>query len=248
VVSELPAIMAAKATKLPEGPRPDRAADDCSSYFPEPTTEAGRYARQRGWGVISEVPIGDYNLVSFAGEFITGTSGSCAIRQGNVGVFEGSRLKAILYTSKKSDELIGTLVPLDAGGVRLWSGDFLAQPVGDITAGSVGLIVGDVVDQDVFCDGRAMVPTVHGQPITTARIDLIASGWKPVPQPLEEFGQQPDLHKLGVVETEACSGTGFGYCRYAYEGDGALLSVTTAGELFEDSVPSVTDYGVTCAP
>lgn len=248
VVSEIPAIKAAKATNLPEGPRPVRGGDNCLSYFPEPTTDAGRFAQQRGWGVISELPIGDYDLVSFAGEFVTGTSGSCAIRQGNIGVFEGSRLKAILYTASKADELIGVLAPTGAGSIRIWSGDYLAQPVADLSAGSVGLIVGEVADEDAFCDGTVAVPNVYGQPITEARTKFIASGWNPVPQPIEEWGQQPDLHELGVTETEGCSGTGFGYCRYAYETTRAKLNVTTAGELFEDNVPAVTDYGVTCSP
>ena len=248
VVSDIPNIMAAKATRLPEGPRPARDGDNCSSYFPEPTTEAGRYAQQRGWGVISEVPIGDYHLVSFAGEFVTGTSGSCAIRQGNIGVFEGRRLKAILYTASRADELIGVLVARGGNSARIWSGDYLPQPIADISAGSVGLIVSQVADEDTLCEGAVTVPNIYDQPITQARNELIASGWKAVPQPLEEWGQQPDLHELGVTETETCSGTGFGFCRYAYETPSAKLNVTTAGELFEGNVPGVTDYSVNCSP
>lgn len=177
VVSEISEIMVAKATKLPDGPSPAKQDDNCSSDFLDPTTEAGRYVRQRGWGVLSEVSIGDYQLVSFAGEFVPGTSGSCAVRQGNIGVFEGSRLEAILYTARKSDELIGALVPREAGRVRLWSGDYLGYPVADITVGSIGLIVGTVADEDVFCQGTAKVPNVYDLPITEARTKLQAAGW-----------------------------------------------------------------------
>lgn len=81
-VSEVPEIMVAAVTKLPEGPRPARQEDNCSNSLIDPKTAAGRLVQQRGWGVMSEVGIGDYQLVSFAGEFIPGTSGSCAIRQG----------------------------------------------------------------------------------------------------------------------------------------------------------------------
>jgi len=248
VVSEISEIMVAKATKLPDGPSPAKQDDNCSSDILDPTTEAGRYVRQRGWGVLSEVSIGDYQLVSFAGEFVPGTSGSCAVRQGNIGVFDGSRLEAILYTASKSDELIGALVSREAGRVRLWSGDYLGYPVADITAGSVGLIVGSVADEDVFCQGIAKVPNVYDLSITEARTKLQAAGWDPVPQPKEDWGQQPDLHEMGVTETVSCSGTGFGFCAFAYKTEGATLDVTTAGELFEDNVPGVVDYAVTCRP
>ncbi|MBL8597369.1 MAG: hypothetical protein JNL14_06490 [Devosia sp.] len=246
VVSELPDIKAAKVTRLPEGPHPEKQDDNCSSDFAEPTTEAGRYVLDRGWGVLSEVPIGDYQLVSFAGEFVPGTSGSCAVRQGNIGIFDGSKLKAILYTASKTDELIGVLTPNEVGTVRIWSGDYLGHPVADITAGSVGLIVGEIADEDSFCKGTVTVPTVFGEGITKARQSLISAGWDPVPQPKEEWGQQVDLHALGITEAVSCSGTGFGYCSYAYARAGAKLDVTTAGELFEDSVPGVVDYAVTC--
>jgi hypothetical protein len=248
VVSEVPEIMVANATKLPEGPHPTRNDDNCSFDILEAATEAGRYVQQRGWGVLSEVPIGDYQLVSFAGEFIPGTSGSCAIRQGNIGIFEGTDLAAILYTASKSDELIGVLVPLEGGTVRIWSGDFLGHPVADIVAGSVGLLVGKVASEDVLCEGSVTIPNIFGLDITEARKKLQLAGWEPIPQPKEEWGQQVDLHELGISETVSCSGTGFGFCSYAYRTSGATLDVTTAGELFEDNVPGVADYRVVCSP
>ena len=248
VVSEIPEIMATDATRLPEGPHPKKNDDNCSGHFSDPTTEAGRYVRQRGWGVLSEVGIGDYELVSFAGEFIPGTSGSCAIRQGNIGIFVGSRLKAILYTAGKSDELIGVLAELEGGNIRIWSGSYLRYPIADISAGSLGLIVGKVAAEDTFCEGRVAVPNIYGSPITDARDRLRAAGWEPVPQPQEEWGQQVDLHEIGITEAVSCSGTGFGFCGYAYKMGDALLDVTTAGELYEGSVPGVAWYAVTCSP
>jgi hypothetical protein len=248
VVSEVSEILAAKATKLPEGPHPKKGDDNCAYDFADPKTEAGRYVLQRGWGVLSEATIGGYQLVSFAGEFISGTSGSCAIQQGNIGVFEGSKLRAILYTASKNDELIGVLVPTESRTVRIWSGDYLGYPVADISGGSFGLIVGKVADADTFCKGAVSVPNVFDLPITEARTKLFASGWEGVPQPKEEWGQQVDLHELGITEAASCSGTGFGFCSYAYHTAGATMELTTAGELFEDNLPGVADYSVTCAP
>lgn len=65
VLSEVPEILAAKASKLPEGPHPKQADDNCAMDFAEPKTDAGRLVLQRGWGVLSEARIGDYQLISF---------------------------------------------------------------------------------------------------------------------------------------------------------------------------------------
>lgn len=245
-VSEVPEIMVAAVTKLPQGPGPVRKDDNCSTSLVEPETAAGRIVQQRGWGVLSEFEIEDYSLVSFAGEFIPGTSGSCAIRQGNIGVFEGSRLTAIMYTASKSDELIGRLIPLENGDVRLWSSGYLEYPVADILVGSIGLVIRAVASEDAFCHGKVTVPNIFGIDITVAREELQAAGWEPEKQPRLEWGQQPDLQDLGVIEAVDCSGTGFGFCAYEYRRQGASLRVTTAGELWGDSVPGVTDYSVTC--
>jgi hypothetical protein len=247
-MSELPEIMAAAVSKLPEGPRPAREDDNCSTSLIDPETDAGRLVQKRGWGVMSEVAIGEYQLVSFAGNFEPGTSGSCAIQQGNIGVFAGRQLKAILYTSNKTDELIGALVPLENGNVRLWSSGYLESPVADILVGSIGLVVRPVAEEDTFCGGKLIVPNIYDEDITEARKLLIAAGWQPEEQPRMEWGQQPDLQDLGIVEAVDCSGTGFGFCEYSYGRNGASLSVTTAGELWEDNVPSVAKYAVTCEP
>jgi hypothetical protein len=46
---------------------------------------------------------------------------------------------------------------------------------------------------------------------------------------------------------QECSGTGFGFCDYAYAGPAGTLSVITMGEIGEDGrLPVVSDYGVDC--
>lgn len=246
-VSDLPEILVAETHRLPEGPLAAGGAEDCAGNFDAPKTAAGKFVQKHGWGVVSEAALGRYQLVSFAGAFIAGTSGSCAIAQSNIGVFEGTELKAILYTANKADQLIGSLDALEDGTVRIWNGDFLSQPVGDIRAGRAGLVVGKIAAEDGFCGGAVSVPTLYGAPITEARTALQDAGWKPVPQPREEFGQQGDLQDIGITEAQSCSGTGFGFCSYIYDAKGATLDLTTVGELYEDDVPSVAGYAVTCA-
>lgn len=245
IVSDLPEIMVTETPKLPDGPY-SGGEDDCRGNYATAETDAGKYVEEHGWGVISEAVLGDYQLVSFAGAFLTGTSGSCSIEQSNIGVFEGNDLKAILYTASETDQLIGLLDERQSGDVRIWSGEFVSLPVGDIRTDANGLVVGEVAAEDTFC-GAAVVPNIYNAPITEARKTLKTAGWKPVPQPREEFGQQGALHDLGITETETCSGTGFGFCRYIYRTAGATLDLTSVGELYEDDVPTVIDYAVTCA-
>jgi len=245
-MSEIPEILVAPLTRLPIGPNPAGETGNCSGVSIEPETDAGRIVQQRGWGVLSEVVMDDRTLVSFAGEFIPGTSGSCAMRQGNIGIFDGSDLVAIMYTASKSDELIGRLVPLDDGNVRLWSSSYLEYPVADILVGSIGLVVRAVASEDELCGGKVSVPNIFGTDITDARDALHRKGWTPKPQPRLEWGQQPDLQDIGVIEAIDCSGTGFAFCAYEYQNGEASLRVISSGELWEDTVPSVTRYSVIC--
>lgn len=247
VSSQVPEILAASISKLPTGPRPQRQDDNCQNRIIEPSTPAGRFVEDRGWGVTSEVSVGRYQLISFGGKFIGGTSGTCAIRQGNVGVFEGVALRAILYTGKNSDELIGQLRQKEDGEIRLWSGEFLRYPVADISVDDHSLVVEKLSADEPFCRGRVTVPNVYGMPITEARERLGETGWQPVPQESEEWGQQIELHKLGVTETVGCSGTGYAYCTYEYRGPYASLTLSTSGELYEQSVPRVAFYDVSCS-
>lgn len=244
---EVAGFSASNLTKLPEGPHPVRQDDNCSTDIIVPTTAAGRYVEQRGWGIISEIRLGRYQLVSFGGIFIPGTSGSCAIEQSNIGLFEGDRLKAIAYTGAKTDRDIGQLHAMEDGSVRLWGGDFLRGAVADLVVRSDKVVLQRVAAEDTVCNGTARVPNIFDLPITEAREKLQSRGWKPVAQALtSDFSQQGDLQAIGVVETAACSGTGFAFCSYVYERVEGTVSVTTAGELYDDHVPEVVWYDVTC--
>lgn len=157
------------------------------------------------------------------------------------------RLQSLIYTDAKTDYLIGRIIPLDGGGARLWDGDLVPAPVADLAIIPTGIEVRPVAAEDKVCGNSAIVPNIFDVPITDARNELLSFGWEPVPQTLEtEYGQEVDLHRLGVIETTGCSGTGFGYCGFSYRHGGISLSVVTAGE-FEGAVgPSVVRYGVEC--
>ena len=102
-----------------------------------------------------------------------------------------------------------------------------------------------VAASDGVCGGRAKVPNINNMPIDKARAALKANGWEPVPSSEQDRtdSRVAELVKLGVIEAEACSGTGLGYCSYNYRGEAGTLSVTTAGD---NDYPSVSDYDVKC--
>ncbi|ONG45850.1 hypothetical protein BKE38_25975 [Pseudoroseomonas deserti] len=233
-------------------PRAPAGADGRLCGFSKPgETPAGRLVSRAGWAVTGEERLGRLQAVSFAGEFESGTSGSCAIRQGNVALFEGEQLLAIAYARPGARRSIGGVLPLEIAGqpagLRLWDGDFLSQPLADLRAqpdGTLALL--PLAAEETRCQGRAVLPNLYGRPITEARRLLQQRGWTPIPGDRANDGvggREAALVKAGVVEVDSCSGTGFGYCRFGYRGAAGLLDVTTVGD---NTVPTVSDYGVRC--
>jgi hypothetical protein len=230
---------------LPEAPRIiGRAICNCLA---DPTSEGGKLVKARGWAVTGEAPMGRFEAVSFAARFEDVYGGSFAVRQGNVAMFEGPRLIALVYGAKASDEAISFVEPLEGSGVRIWDGESPSHPVGDIRADGSDLRLGPLAAEQSFCHGKAVVPNIYGMPIGKARALLQAKGWKPAPSKLgtneDEFGREIALAKRGVVEVSNCSGTGLGFCSFDYIGADGRLGVTTVGD---DDFPSVSAYGVTC--
>jgi hypothetical protein len=234
--------------KLPKGPGLEVADGDfCARLVIKPASAAGKFIAGRGWHVTSEAVIGRYEVVSFAGKFEEGTSGSCHISEGNVGVFVGTQLVALVYASKGSEKTIGKVVPLEGGGLRVWDGDYVSQPVGDIQMPNPTLLqLTALADKQLFCSGKASVPNIYSMPIDKARAKLAAAGWTPVPGNIATDGsaaREEGLAKQGIVEVDGCAGTGFAYCSFNYRGAGGTLAVTTVGE---DDLPGVSGYEVTC--
>ncbi|NLA21323.1 hypothetical protein GPU89_38695 [Burkholderia cepacia] len=122
VVSELKDIRMKPLANLPmAGSANDRG--DCSQLVIQPKSAAARLVAAQGWAVMSDMPLGPYRAISFAGQMEAATSGTCSITQGNVAVFENGRLIALAYGKSAEDTAIGRLAPLESGAVRIWDGD-----------------------------------------------------------------------------------------------------------------------------
>jgi hypothetical protein len=224
------------------------AADFCAHLFIAPATPAGRAVAAQGWSVTAEIPFGPYTAVSFAGAADPATSGTCDLLQGNVGLFSGDRLVALIYADAGTPSRIGSARPFGTGGLRVLSGEVIPAPQADLRlVGATGIAVTPLALDEPVCNGTALVPLVEGLPIDMARALLIAAGWQPVIPADAPFALAADIADAGVPEVQDCSGTGFAFCAYTYVGPAGALSVITAGEPTEDALPAVTGAGVTCA-
>ncbi|MBW5808447.1 hypothetical protein FOZ70_27365 [Burkholderia sp. COPS] len=243
VVSELKDIRMKPLANLPmAGNAIDRG--DCSQLVIQPKSAAARLVAAQGWAIMSDMPLGPYRAISFAGQMEAATSGTCSITQGNVAVFENGRLIALAYGKSAEDTAIGRLAPLESGAVRIWDGDIAPSPVGDLHVDRDGTLrLSRVADEDAVCKGRAKVPNVYNMPIDKARKALIANGWNPVRGGASGEPRQSALVRRGIVETESCAGTGLAFCDFGYTGPAGKLTLTTVGE---GALPSVTDYDVKC--
>lgn len=244
VVSELKDIRMKAIASLPRpaGHAGDR--DSCPQLLIQPKSPAAKQVAALGWAVMSDVPLGPYRAVSFAGQMEVATSGTCNVTQGNVAVFENDKLIALAYGKSAEDTAIGRLTSLEGDAVRVWDGDLVESPVGDLHLDADGTLrLGKIADEDAVCQGRAKVPTVYNMPIDKARKALAAKGWNPVRAKPDGEPRQADLIKRGIVEAQACSGTGLAYCGFSYAGPSGTLSLTTVGD---NALPHVVGYSVKC--
>lgn len=237
-------------TRLPPPPQPVEPGF-CDHLMIEPQTAGGRVASALGWAVTGEVSLEGMDVVSFTGGFEPGTSGSCQMTDGNVGVFDDEQLRWLVYGKKGATSRIGVVEAFEKSAIRIWSGDYLPQPLVDMridTSGAVSL--GNLAPAERFCDGKATVPNIYGIPIAEAREALASAGWGPVlgiaqGEPVDLRSEE--LKAAGIYEVQSCSGTGFGYCSFGYSGQFAELSVVTVGEGEPSATPEVARYSVSCA-
>jgi hypothetical protein len=228
---------------LPRSPENGSLDAYCEGYRAGKLTALGSQVARLGWIVTSEALLGRYHVVTFASGFTASTSAMCFARNANIGVFDGSELIALAYTARAADTHLGVVEPLESGALLIWS-DPPGAPVGELHAEADGFRLTAVARERTFCRGRAVVPNVYDKPIDAARKILIAHGWRPL-RPREQPGEwdgATELARRGVIEAEACSGTGVGYCAFKYGGPAGVLGVTTVGE---DNM--VVRYGVTCS-
>lgn len=243
-------LVLVELTRLPPAPQPVEPAL-CDHMLVEPRTAGGAKAKALGWAVTGEVSLNGFDVVSFVGGFEPGTSGSCQTSDGNVALFDGEQLHWLVYGEKGAGAPIGSIQSFANGAVRIWSGEFLPQPIADLyvdTGGAVSLAA--LADVEQFCDGQAAVPNIYGMPIAAARVELASAGWGPVLGilPGEPAGSRAEaLKAAGIYEVQSCSPTGFGFCSFRYSGQFAELSVVTVGEGAALSTPAVARYDVACA-
>ncbi|MHA6690898.1 hypothetical protein [Devosia sp. A449] len=238
-------------SKLPPAPSIADASEFCAHLAIPPTSPGGLVAERAGWRVTGELDIGVLTAVSFVGGFEPGTSGSCQSHDGNVGFFAGKALVAVAYAAPSAPLPLGRIERFGNHGLRLWDGDYLPQPLADISLGADGAItIAALAAEETFCGGGAIVPYIYGLPLAEARNKIGQFGWMPVEPSLGEWPDQrsADLAALGLTEVTGCSGTGFGYCGFEYHSAQGRLSVSSVGEAEPPATPTVAGYTVTCAP
>ena len=235
---------------IPKGPYPDVSKGPCA-WFSVPTDDQkfsiSRSIQNKGWGILSEVRLAKYHFIAFAGSFDGGTSGTCSISQSNIAIFEQDNLLGIIYldASDASDaSLIGSLRLMDAGFIRVFSGDTIQMPVADIHLSLSGFELKTISALTAYCNGTSIVPSVFGKDIIEARNELINYGFEPIEaiEPSLPVWRM-NLIDDGIREVDACSGSGYSFCKFRYKNENSSVNLITAGD---DAFPSVVRIGVNC--
>lgn len=247
IASQVRGLVATSLDVLPTNHTTRPETEFCPALVSDPETPAGRQIAQANWGVTAEIETGGLTFVSFIGTLTNGTSGSCQLTDGNIGVFEADRLVGLIYSAQTDEPGIGAIMALEGGGIRIWDGGYLSAPLADMRVLDEDLVLVQPLNRrDPACSGTLSVPTLFGLPIHLARRILISEGWTPQPAQDVAFSSYvTDLRKT-LPELQDCSGTGFGFCSYDYAREGAALYVSTAGEGEEGSTPKIVGTSVTC--
>lgn len=258
VASQVSGLTIVPLDRLPAAPAAGEDQSYCTHLLVETlTTPAGRAVQDKGWGVTGEVALAaGLTAVSFVGTYAAATSGTCELSDGNVGLFAGDQLVALVYATEPGTSTLAYVQPFgNQGGARLFSGDVVPATEADLRAldlgaAGLGILVTPPALEERLCQDAATVPLIDGLPIDLARALLTRAGWQadPAAGAQRSPGQAQDLAAAGFPEVEDCSGTGFGFCAFSYTGPAGQLSVTTMGEMGEDgSLPIVAGASVTCA-
>ena len=232
---------------IPKGPYPDVSKGPCA-WFSVPTDDQkfsiSRSIQNKGWGILSEVRLAKYHFIAFAGSFSRGTSSTCSISQSNIAIFDQDNLLGIIYLDASDASLIGSLRLMDAGFIRVFSGDTIQMPVADIHFSLSGFELKTISALTAYCNGTSIVPSVFGKDIIEARNELINYGFEPIEaiEPSLPVWRMR-LIDAGIREVDACSGSGYSFCRFSYNNENSSVNLITAGD---DAFPSVVRIGVNC--
>lgn len=245
LVSQVRGVDIMHLSQLPKAPKKSDETESCDRPTSKTPSAEARAVEQQGWTVTGEAKLGSLQVVSFVADTEEGTSGSCLLKDGNIAFYDGGKLVALAYASKKTTLSLGR-VEERSDVLRLWDGDLVQQPVADVKLiGGKGIVITALPNEDKFCAGQVAVPNVYNVPIILARIMFKEYGWQPEQSKQESDSSSQGLVDMGITEVDGCAGTGFGFCGFEYKNAGHSLSVVTVGD--SPDTPSVISYDVKCS-
>jgi hypothetical protein len=231
--SQVEGLSAVALAELPDGKArsDDPASERCTMPEKELLTPAGQLVATRNWLVTAEIEHADYTFVSFVGHAESGTSSSCYLSDGNVAVFQGTKLLGVVYANNMATRDIGLVHALEGDRLRIFDGGYPYMPLADLKVVDDDLIiVGNVADRDSFCSDSVSVPNIRNLAIHDARRVLFSEGWTADPNRGEDDGWKGGFSPP-LPEVDVCSGTGYGFCALDYVRHGSEhLRVGTVGE------------------
>lgn len=228
ISEEVQGFLFAKLDDIPAGPSPDVSGSLCESFTKQdPKFEEAKYIEEKGWTILDEIPFAQYRIVAFAGQFESVT-GTCNISQSNIAIFESGNLTGLFYLGSPEENLIGALKLMDAGFIRIFSGDFAQKLVGELHLSNEGLVLVPVSQFTPYCNGRAIVPNTLGKSIKDGREVLFKFGFKPVLN--EQISESWERKYFpGINEVVGCS-NGIPWCLFEYENDYSMVVLSTLGD------------------
>lgn len=245
IASQVEGLSAVALTELPDGKArsDDPASERCTMSEKDLFTPAGQLVAARNWMVTAEIEHAGYTFVSFVGHAENGPSISCYLSDGNVAVFQGTKLLGVVYANNMATRDIGLVHALEGDRLRIFDGGYPYMPLADLQVIDDDLIiVGNVADRDSFCGGRVSVPNIRNLEIHDARRVLFSEGWTVDPTLSEGDDRGSGLFPHPLPETDSCMGTGYGFCYFGYVKHGSeRLGVGTVGEGYR-----VTDFSASC--
>ncbi len=220
-----------------------------------PRTAGGKVARSLGWTVVGEARIGALTAVGIARGYKHAVGRFDFHADGNVAIFEGAKVLAVLHRHASSHVGIGDLQSLEGGRVRVYTSLPIA-PRGDLVLTGHQLHYGPLASVDRYCGGRAQVPNIYGQPIMRARAMLKAAGWRPRRVVFDGFENVGAVFaRAGIHEVSQCATDQVAQCSFSYVSPMGRLEMQTGDGAFEDDASDADDgllakkvfwYGVVC--
>ena len=184
--------------------------------------------RKKGWAILSEAQLGQYELIAFAGKFEVETSATCYVKESNIAIFKNGSLFGVIYLQTKEDTQIGHFEKMDDGFLRLYSGDPLQVPVADLNIHTNGLKLDPISKKPLrYCGKKTVIPNTLGMTIQDARDKLWISGFDRI-----EHEQEPESYTSktypGINELAGCS-NGIPWCYFEYEDKYSKVTLRTLG-------------------